>query len=216
MFGDTPGERRLAGMVAKIEAVDPGAVGPLDPGDTGAELAGLAQRICAIHRHAPPRLNRRLLLMCASDHGTATGEEPIGGSWTSQRVTAFLEGDGAINTVARSAGLAARLLDVGVAGELAAHPGLIRRAVASGTGRIHEGPAMSREQAVEALLAGYDALMEHDNNRSMDLIGVGCVSAGGLAPTLLLASRLAGVDSGVLLERAGERRDVVQQALEVQ
>ena len=214
MFGDTPGERRLAGMLAKIEAVDPTAVAPLDPGETGDELAGLAQRICAIHRHSPPRLNRRLLLMCAADHGTATGDEPTGGSWTAPRVSSFLEGQGAVNTVARSAGLAARLLDVGVAGEIEPHPGLIRRAVAPGTGAVHEAPAMSREQAVEALLAGYDALMEHDNNRSMDLIGVGCVSAGGLISSLLLSSRLADVEPEVLLDHAGDRRDVLQLALD--
>jgi len=178
-------------------------------------LAGLAARVCAIHRHSPPRLNRRLMLMCAADHGTATGGEPVAGQWTSQRVNSFLQGDGAVNAVARSAGLPLRLLDVGVAGDLAPHPGLIRRAVASGTAPVHEGPAMSREQAVEALLAGYDALMEHDNNRSMDLIGVGCVSAGSLVPTLLVAARLSGIEPPILLQSAGGRSEQLQQALDL-
>ena len=215
MFGDTPGERRLAGMVAKIETVDPAEVAPLVHGDTGDELAQLAGRVCAIHRHTPPRLNRRLMLMCAADHGTATGDDPAAGEWTSQRVKSFLEGDGAVNTVARSAGLPVRLLDVGVAGELPPHPGLIRRAVAAGTAPVHLGPAMGREQAVEALLAGYDALMEHDNNRSMDLIGVDCVSAGSLVPTLLVASHLIDLEPAALLARAGDRGDQLQQALEL-
>jgi nicotinate-nucleotide--dimethylbenzimidazole phosphoribosyltransferase len=202
-------------MVAKIESVDPAGVEPLTSGETGDELARLAGRVCAIHRHSPPRLNRRLMLMCAADHGTVTGDDPTAGQWTSQRVTSFLEGKGSVNTVARSAGLPVRLLDVGVAGELSAHPGLIRRAVAAGTAPVHEGPAMAREQAVEALLAGYDALMEHDNNRSMDLIGVGCVSAGSLVPTLLIASHLLDLDPAALLERAGDRAIQLQQALDL-
>jgi len=58
----------------------------------------------------------------------------------------FLAGRAAINVLARRAGARVVVVDVGVAAELPANPGLVARKVRPGTRHIAEGPAMVRDE----------------------------------------------------------------------
>ena len=199
-----PGEQRLAALAAKVEPIGSEQLEPIqqrlsegEAASSGA-LAAFAARICALHRHEPPRVNRRLMIVCSADHGTGTGSEPARGEWSGAKVMKFLEGEGALNHAARSVGVPVRLLDTGVAGDLPDHPGLIRRKVAWGTAPLHRGAAMGRAQAVESVLAGVDAMAEYNAGRSVDAVGVGVMSAGDSVSARLLAAALLGesIDAG--------------------
>ena len=69
-----PGERRLTSLIDRIQPVDSADVMRLleafsarpEGRLAGDDLCLHAARICAMHRHEPPRMNRRLVLLCAA------------------------------------------------------------------------------------------------------------------------------------------------------
>ncbi len=211
MDAEIPGERRLAGMIRKIEAIEGHRLAEVDVRladtdvgqSTGSALRALAARICAIHRHEPPRLNRKTAILCAADHGTGTGEEPEVGRWAGERAMAFLNGTAPVNRLARHVGVHVRMLDVGVAGDIPAHPNLVTRKIAWGTAPIAGGPAMGRSQAVEAVLAGYDTLAEIFQARAIDAVVVGEITGGDELPGSLVAAGLLGIDGATTCAEEG-------------
>ena len=204
-------EQRLGALAAKVEPVPAEAVaetsarlaerlsGPLP----GEDLLRVGARICTIHDYEPPRMNRKLLLLCSADHGTGTGEDPEAGGWAGERVTSYLRGEATVNRLARKVGVRMQLLDVGVAGEFAEQPGLSQRKVAWGTAPLSQGPAMAREQAAEAMLAGYDVVAEMHEARAIDVVAVGSLTGGDPAPATLLAAGQLGLGRDELLGDGG-------------
>jgi nicotinate-nucleotide--dimethylbenzimidazole phosphoribosyltransferase len=69
-------------------------------------------------------------------------------------VANFLAGGAAVNAFAAGAGATVVVVDIGVAADLPAQPGLLTRRIAPGTADLATGPAMTRAQAVAAVVAG--------------------------------------------------------------
>ena len=69
-------------------------------------------------------------------------------------VANFLAGSDAISLLARTHGARLRVVDAGVAGDLAPHPALIARSLSRGTANVVHAPAMTSAQCVEALNEG--------------------------------------------------------------
>ena len=57
----------------------------------------------------------------------------------------FLAGGAVINALGRQVGADVTVVDVGVAGDVPAAPGLLSRKVARGTADLSQGPAMTEE-----------------------------------------------------------------------
>src|SRR2546429_1535432 len=69
-------------------------------------------------------------------------------------VANFLAGGAVVNAFAAQAGAEVIVVDVGVAADLEAVPGLLPRKIARGTTDFTAGPAMTRDQATAALVTG--------------------------------------------------------------
>jgi len=106
-------------------------------------------------------------------------------------VANFLGGGAAISVLARQAGARVVVVDMGVATDLAPHPNLVRRKVAPGTANIARGPAMSRAQAVQAVLEGID-LVEAELERGVDIVGTGDMGIGNTTPSAAIAAAFTG------------------------
>lgn len=153
--GDQPsGEaarRRYGGL-----ATPPGALGGLET--VGIRLAALAG-VCP-----PPVPVRPVVLVAAGDHGVhAQGVTAWPQEVTAAMVTAICAGKAGVNTVAATVGAEVAVLDVGVRGDLSHlddEPRLRRRRIRSATRDCTTGPAMTRSEAFEALLAGADLAVE--------------------------------------------------------
>jgi nicotinate-nucleotide--dimethylbenzimidazole phosphoribosyltransferase len=77
------------------------------------------------------------------------------GHWvTGQMVANFLAGGAAINVLAGQVGAEVVVVDMGVAGILPAHPGLLDRKVRAATWDLADGPAMTVAEAGQAVAAG--------------------------------------------------------------
>src|SRR5262249_56466851 len=113
------------------------------------QVAGLAGQ-------CPPRLPEpAAIAIFAGDHGVhARGVTPWPQEVTAQMVANFLAGGAVVNSLAIQVGARVHVVDVGVATDLPAAPGLISRKVRPGTRDMSTGPAMTRAEAERAIEAG--------------------------------------------------------------
>src|SRR5438270_12495884 len=116
-------------------------------------LEDLGCRLAEIRGFVPARLDAAIVV-AAGDHGVAAeGVSAYPQEVTAQMVANFATGGAAINVLARQAGARLIVVDAGVAAPFE-HELVRPLRIRAGTANIAEGPAMSREQAVAALLAG--------------------------------------------------------------
>jgi nicotinate-nucleotide--dimethylbenzimidazole phosphoribosyltransferase len=119
-------------------------------------VEALGVRLAAISGASPPPVPApAAVAVFAGDHGVlAEGVTPWPQDVTAQMVQNFLAGGAAINVLARQTGARVIVVDVGVATELDAAPGLMRQRVRAGTGNIARKPAMTLAEARQALDTG--------------------------------------------------------------
>ncbi|MFD5519467.1 nicotinate-nucleotide--dimethylbenzimidazole phosphoribosyltransferase [Streptomyces sp. NPDC127066] len=126
-----------------------GALGMLEI--ISAQLSGLS-RMCP-----PPIPEPAAVAIFAGDHGVhAQGVTPWPQEVTGQMVANFLGGGAVCNAFANQVGAEVCVVDVGVASDLPATPGLLPRKVRAGTADMTTGPAMTREEVVAALEVGIE------------------------------------------------------------
>ena len=124
-----------------------GALGGLEA--VGIQLAGIAGAC------PPPVPEPVVVAVFAGDHGVLVeGVTPWPQEVTAQMVAAFCAGGAAVNVLARHAGAEVVVVDVGVASDLPPAPGLLLRKVRRGTANLLWGPAMSVDEARQALDVG--------------------------------------------------------------
>ncbi|MGE0228524.1 MAG: nicotinate-nucleotide--dimethylbenzimidazole phosphoribosyltransferase [Dehalococcoidia bacterium] len=193
------------------------------PGSLG-RLEALAERIVGITGADRPRLERRLVVVAAGDHGvTARGVSAFPSEVTAQMVANFLGGGAAINVLAAHAGARVRVVDAGVAAETPDHPALTRLRLGAGTGDITAGPAMTREQAEHAIAEGIALLEAERGDEGVDIVACGEMGIGNTtaaaAVTAAITGRPAhavtGRGTGIDDERFEIKVRAVQRALDV-
>ena len=156
-------------------------------------LEELARRIVGITKRKSPSLNKKVIFTIASDHGVT--EEKVSlfpQEVTAQMVENFLRGGAAINVLARGVGAKVIVVDMGVARDLTPHQNLVIKKVGYGTKNIAKGPAMSREEAIEAVEAGIDVFEEELKRQGIDIIGIGDMGIGNTTPSSAIVSCITG------------------------
>lgn len=155
------------------------------------QLESLALQIGLIQRSESLAFTSPQIVVFAADHGIAAeGVSAFPQAVTVQMVGNMLAGGAAINVFARQHGFALHVVDAGVAAELAPHPQLLDRKMASGSRNICTSPAMSADEARAALQAGMDVVRSLPGN----VIAFGEMGIANTSPAALLFARLAGVD----------------------
>lgn len=186
------------------------------------EMERLVCQLAAIYGTTHIDISRRCVMVVCADNGVV--EERI--SQTGSEVTAVVarqiaEGKSNINIMAEAAGADTLVADVGML-EPVTHPRLICERIASGTGNIAHGAAMSREQAVQAVETGI-RLAHYVRKKGYSLLLTGEMGIGNTTTTSAVTAVLSGRPAGEVTGRgAGLSRkgwehkvDVVQRALEV-
>jgi nicotinate-nucleotide--dimethylbenzimidazole phosphoribosyltransferase len=124
-------------------------------------LEEFAQRVVAITGTLNPEIKKKTVVVFAGDHGVVEeGVSAFPQDVTMQMVCNFNKGGAGINVLARHAGAKVIVVDMGVAGDLEPKEGLLLKKVAKGTKNMTKTPAMTREEALKALLIGAD--LAHD------------------------------------------------------
>jgi nicotinate-nucleotide--dimethylbenzimidazole phosphoribosyltransferase len=121
-------------------------------------LEVLATNLCLIAGVVPaPIPERTVVAIFAGDHGvTNAGVTPWPSEVTAQMVANFASGGAAINVLARRFNIEIVVVDVGVAGDISAVPGVVHRKVRAGTADMSTEPAMTLDEARQAAQVGFD------------------------------------------------------------
>jgi nicotinate-nucleotide--dimethylbenzimidazole phosphoribosyltransferase len=198
-------EARIAALVAAVPAVDEaaaaaaralhdqlakprGSLGRIE--DVGVQLAAIAGAC------PPPAVRQPEVVVCAGDHGVlAQGVSPWPQEITALMVQTFCAGKAAINVLARTLGARVTVLDVGVAGDLPQHPDLRDAKVVRGTRDFSREPAMTREQAARALLAGVE-LVDELRSAGADLVIGGDMGIANTTPSACMTAAFTGRSAG--------------------
>jgi nicotinate-nucleotide--dimethylbenzimidazole phosphoribosyltransferase len=152
----------IAAIIAAISPLDTAAIAAArarqeqltKPAGSLGRLELLAIQIAGITSQEQPVVANKAIVVMAGDHGvTAEGISAYPAEVTPQMVLNFLRGGAAINALAGVVGARVVVVDIGVASPLE-HPGLLSRKVAIGTANMAQGPAMTRDQAEEAIAVG--------------------------------------------------------------
>lgn len=170
------------------------------PGSLG-RLEEIANRLAGIQATLSPAVGRARIVVFAADHGVcAEGVNPYPQAVTAQMVANFLRGGAAINALARVAGAELEIVDAGVAFDIPEIDGLIRRPIARGTKNFCCEPAMSREEAVAALLLGIE-IAERAAAEGCTLLGMGEMGIANTTAASALTAALTGLDPSAVTGR---------------
>ena len=146
-------------------------------------LEELSIQLAAIKRQPVPDLAHKAIITMAGDHGVvAQGISAYPQEVTAQMVQNFLSGGAAINVLARQVDARVVVVDMGVAANLDSHPDLTSRKVAPGTRDMTMGPAMSRQEAVQSIIAGIE-VVEKEVGNNLDIVGTGDMGIGNTTPS---------------------------------
>jgi nicotinate-nucleotide--dimethylbenzimidazole phosphoribosyltransferase len=119
-------------------------------------LEDIAAQIVAIRGDQLSDFASKAVYVFAADHGvTQEGVSAYPREVTRQMVLNFLAEGAAINVLARLHDVALHVVDVGVDADFGPIPGLLHHKVRHGTRNMLREPAMSDEEAADALRIGY-------------------------------------------------------------
>ena len=155
-------------------------------------LEDLSVQVAGITGQLTPPMEHKAVLVMAGDHGVAQhGVSAYPAEVTPQMVLNFLRGGAAINVLARQVGARVVVVDVGVAFDFEPAAGLLSYKVARGTQNLADGPAMTREQAIQSVEAGIRAV-EHEMARGLHLVATGDMGIGNTTPSSAITAAITG------------------------
>ncbi|MFF2888196.1 nicotinate-nucleotide--dimethylbenzimidazole phosphoribosyltransferase [Paenibacillus sp. NPDC057967] len=229
-MNNTELEERLFAVLSAIPAFDEEAARRAElhsdqltkpPGSLG-KLEAIAAQLAGATGELWPDLSKRAVIVMAADHGVCEeGVSAFPQAVTPQMVHNFLSGGAAVNVLARQAGAEVVCVDIGVAAELK-HDNLESRKVVWGTRNMAKEAAMTRSEAVEAIMTGI-AVTQAQIAKGTRLFATGEMGIGNTTASAAITSVLAdlspeltvgrgtGINDGVLAHKV----EVVKRAIEL-
>ena len=148
-------------------------------------------QIAALTGNADIDLSRRALLVFCADNGVvARGVTQTDSSVTAAVARALAAGESTVCHMARIANCRVIPVDMGIL-DFPGAPGVLNRRIRNGTGDITQGPAMSREECVEAIQTGME-LVREQKEAGVSILAAGEMGIGNTATSSAVASVLLG------------------------
>ena len=148
------------------------------PGSLGL-MEKLAVQLSIIQNTLEPKIENKLLVVFASDHGvTEEGISAYAPEVTHQMVMNFLSGGAAINVLCRHNHIDLHIADVGVNYDFLKTDKLIHRKIRKGTGNIAREPAMTEEDALKSIETGISVFQALYSEKPYQLTGAGEMGIG--------------------------------------
>ena len=171
-------------------AKPPGSLGRLE--DLSVQLAGITGKV---HN----KIEKKHLLVFAADNGVvAEGVSSAPQSVTLMQTINLTRHKTGASTLCKNFGCEITVCDVGVNADIK-EPKVLNRKIAYGTQNIVNGPAMSREQAVQAIMTGIELAQATD----ADVIGIGEMGIGNTTTSSAVLSVLLDADVDAVTGRGG-------------
>ena len=156
-------------------------------------LEELAKKYCLITGKNKPTIRNKIIFTFAGDHGvTEEGVSAYPKEVTPQMVLNFIRGGAGVNVLAKHVGARVIVVDMGVDHYFEPMEGLEIRKIGRGTKNMAKGPAMTREEAEQALLAGIELVEKYKDG--LDILGTGDMGIGNTTPSSAIVSVITGTD----------------------
>jgi len=189
-------------------AKPPGSLGRLE--ELSIQLAGITGR-------AHNRMEKKHLLVFAADNGVV--EEGVASapqSVTLQQTVNLTRAKTGASVLCRHFGCGITVCDVGVNADIT-EKAILNKKIAYGTQNITKGPAMTRDQALTAILTGVEVAMSTE----ADVLGIGEMGIGNTTTSSAVLSVLLDADVEAVTGRGGgitdasfvKKKNVIRQAI---
>lgn len=220
-------EAELKQLLSKITPLDQAAMAKArerqaqlakPPGSLG-RLEDLSVQLAGITGGMPITVARKHLLVFAGDNGVV--EEGVSSSPQSvtlmQTINLTHAKTGAA-VLAKHFGCGITVCDVGVNANIR-EPLVLNRKIAYGTQNMTKGPAMTREQALQAILTGAKLAME----TQADVLGIGEMGIGNTTTSSAIEAVLLDADVETVTGRGGgvtdegfrKKKDAIRKAIDL-
>lgn len=192
------------------------------------QLHDMAEKVVAIQENLKPDVSKKAIYVMAGDHGVVrSGVSAYPQEVTGAMVLSFLNGQAGISVLSRHAGVEVYVADVGIipdvdaAGAKNAHRLAVRK-VDRGTQDMSAGPAMTREQAAQAILTGFE-LAGDVLQQGVQIIGTGDMGIGNTTPSAAMgvvftgqpAKLMTGPGTGLTPEGVAKKAALIEKAIEL-
>jgi nicotinate-nucleotide--dimethylbenzimidazole phosphoribosyltransferase len=162
------------------------------PAGSLGRLEELSIQLAGIQGKSRPQIKQKTIVVMVADHGVvAEGTSAYPQEVTAQMVLNFIRGGAAINVLSRQVGARVIVVDIGIAGKTSSFMGIIHRKVASGTRNMCRGPAMTIEQAAEAITTGIEVVTS-EIQKGLDIVGTGEMGIGNTTASSAICSVFTG------------------------
>jgi len=186
-------------------------------------LEEIAARLVAIIGITKPRITGKKICVFVGDHDVVKeGVSAYPQEVTLAMVKNFIAGHAAINVLAKRAKAEIEVIDIGMANDPGALPGLVRQNIRRGAGNISRGPAMSADEAMRAIAVGInranDAVAGNINLLATGEMGIGNTTPAAALYAFFLdlpVEQLVGPGTGLDAEGVRKKMEVVSRALNV-
>ena len=191
-------------------AKPPGSLGRLEA--LSVQLAGITGKLHNV-------IEKKYLLVFAADNGVvAEGIASAPQSVTLQQTVNLTRAKTGASVLAQHFGCEITVCDIGVNAEVR-EAAVLNRKIAYGTGNIVEGPAMSREQAMTAMMTGAELAMSSD----ADVLGIGEMGIGNTTTSAAVLAVLLDVEVEAVTGRGGgitdesflRKKEVIRTAIDL-
>jgi len=167
------------------------------PGSLG-RLEALALQVGCVLGDPPPSLDGAVVFVFAADHGVAArGVSAYPAEVTAQMCANFSGGGAAINVFARTCGAGVRVIDVGIARDVAGLDGIEHRKVRAGTRDLSRGPAMTADEVMAAVAVGAEVAGSADAR----VVGVGEMGIANTTAAAAVTACLTGASAREVVGR---------------
>ncbi|MBQ7769372.1 MAG: nicotinate-nucleotide--dimethylbenzimidazole phosphoribosyltransferase [Oscillospiraceae bacterium] len=191
-------------------AKPPGSLGRLE--DLSIQLAGITGKV---HN----KIEKKQLLVFAADNGVvAEGVSSAPQSVTLMQTINLTRHKTGASTLCKHFGCNITVCDVGVNADIK-EPKVLNKKIAYGTQNIAKGPAMTREQAMQAIITGIELVQ----NTDADVIGIGEMGIGNTTTSSAVLAVLLDADVEAVTGRGGgitdqsflKKKQVIKTAIDV-
>ena len=216
----------LDSLLEKIKAPDQAAMDAArayqatlaKPPESLGRLEALSIQLAGITGKIHNRMERTHLLIFAADNGVVEeGVSSAPQSVTLQQTINLTRAKTGASTLCRHFGVGITVCDVGVNAEIH-DKAVLNRKIAYGTNNIAKMPAMTREQAITAILTGAGVAIHTE----ADALGVGEMGIGNTTTSAAVLSALldvppeqvTGRGGGITDEAFQRKKEVIRRAIE--
>ena len=198
--------RRRQAQLAK----PPGSLGRLE--ELSVQLAGITGQVCS-------RVDKKHLLVFAADNGVVEeGVSSAPQSVTLMQTVNLTHAKTGASVLAKHFGCGITVCDVGVNAQIR-EMRVLNRKIAFGTGNIAHGPAMTRQEALQAILTGAEVAASTDAQvLGIGEMGIGNTTTSSAILAVLLdvpVETVTGRGGGITDESFHRKKAVIRQAIAV-